>query len=83
MKDFYWKLNMRAFIRKEEAQYESICRENQSSLLNGVMGCWSQDYFHKCPTNKVRLCERSEPQSEPFVGQAQLWHKACNMKIAF
>ena len=21
-------------------------------------------------TNKVRLCERSEPQSEPFVGQA-------------
>jgi hypothetical protein len=23
-------------------------------------------------TNKVRLCERSEPQSEPFVGQARL-----------
>jgi hypothetical protein len=22
-------------------------------------------------TNKVRLCERSEPQSEPFVGQAR------------
>jgi hypothetical protein len=29
-------------------------------------------------TNKVRLCERSEPQSEPFVGQArpvQRWSK--------
>jgi capsid portal protein len=24
-----------------------------------------------CLTNKVRLCERSEPQSEPFVGQAR------------
>jgi len=24
-------------------------------------------------TNKVRLCERSEPQSEPFVGQARLY----------
>ena len=27
-------------------------------------------------TNKVRLCERSEPQSEPFVGRArfdQMW----------
>jgi len=23
-------------------------------------------------TNKVRLCERSEPQSEPFVGQARI-----------
>jgi hypothetical protein len=23
------------------------------------------------PTNKVRLCERSEPQSEPIVGQAR------------
>jgi hypothetical protein len=23
-------------------------------------------------TNKVRLCERSEPQSEPFVGQARV-----------
>ena len=23
-------------------------------------------------TNKVRLCERSEPQSEPFAGQARL-----------
>jgi hypothetical protein len=22
-------------------------------------------------TNKVRLCEQSEPQSEPFVGQAR------------
>jgi len=29
-------------------------------------------------TNKVRLCERSEPQSEPFVGRArpvQRWSK--------
>jgi len=24
-----------------------------------------------CITNKVRLCEQSEPQSEPFVGQAR------------
>jgi hypothetical protein len=24
-------------------------------------------------TNKVRLCERSEPQSEPVVGQARWW----------
>jgi hypothetical protein len=27
--------------------------------------------FEICSTNKVRLCERSEPQSEPFVGQAR------------
>ena len=25
-------------------------------------------------TNKVRLCERSEPQSEPFVGRARFDH---------
>jgi hypothetical protein len=25
----------------------------------------------KLLTNKVRLCERSEPQSEPFVGRAR------------
>ncbi|WLE97749.1 MAG: hypothetical protein QTN59_02690 [Candidatus Electrothrix communis] len=29
------------------------------------------DQLTPCPTNKVRLCERSEPQSEPFVGQAR------------
>jgi hypothetical protein len=32
-----------------------------------------------CLTNKVGLCEQSEPQSEPFVGQArsvQRWSKS-------
>jgi hypothetical protein len=27
----------------------------------------------KCLTNKVRLCERSEPQSEPVVGRVRWW----------
>jgi hypothetical protein len=27
--------------------------------------------FGRSPTNKVRSCERSEPRSEPFVGQAR------------
>ena len=29
---------------------------------------------HPYITNKVRLCERSEPQSEPFVGQARSYY---------
>ena len=28
-------------------------------------------YGHPCPTNKDRLCERSEPQSYPVVGRAR------------
>ncbi len=30
-------------------------------------------------TNKVRLCEQREPQSEPFVGQAR--QMARNMRL--
>ena len=31
----------------------------------------SKGELERVITNKVRLCERSEPQSEPFVGQAR------------
>ncbi|SDU68166.1 Mbeg1-like protein, partial [Desulfobacula phenolica] len=39
-------------------------------IMEDNLGC-SRYKTHQPLTNKVRLCERSEPQSEPFVGQAR------------
>jgi hypothetical protein len=42
---------------------------NPIQALHIRLGDWSLRFL--CITNKVRLCERSEPQSEPVVGQAR------------
>jgi len=43
---------------------------NQWGQTRLIFNNWGQSKL-KCLTNKVRLCERSEPQSEPVVGQAR------------
>ena len=44
------------------------------SQCNKVLEMWLSELRERSEcrlTNKVRLCERSEPQSEPVVGQAR------------
>ena len=51
---------------KSDFQALSGLEVNRGSLSSAVNQCRPASFL----TNKVRLCERSEPQSEPFVGQA-------------
>jgi hypothetical protein len=43
---------------------------------------WSGD-IPGLSNNRIRLCERSEPQSYPVVGRARYWHATCYKKISF
>jgi len=54
--------------------YESekfLNRQTINELESWSYSDWKSSRCRSYITNKVRLCERSEPKSEPFVGQAR------------
>jgi formylglycine-generating enzyme required for sulfatase activity len=69
--DVFAQESLRALPNDNDLSWERGWGRGNRPVISGSRYFCESFYGHPCPTNKDRLCARSEPQSYPVVGRAR------------